>query len=158
MKREVTDMLPAIKYYPLAELKRSEDVFSDLFDRFFSDFFPVSQRKSGNGFMPVVDFADKKDHYLVKAELPGVKKEDLKVSLNDGVLSLSGEIKGKSEQEDDSFYHSERHYGAFNRAIRLPVDVKSSKVEAILKDGLLEVKLPKEKPVKAKEIEVKVAT
>jgi HSP20 family protein len=119
MKREVTDMLPAMRYYPLRELQTREEPFGDLFDHLFSDFFPVRQRKSSNGFMPAVDFFDKKDHYLVKAELPGVKNEDLKVSLDDGVLSLSGEIKGEKEEKEDSYHHSERYYGAFNRAIRL---------------------------------------
>ena len=107
---------------------------------------------------PSVDLYEEKDHIVVKAELPGMTKDDIQVSISDNVLTIKGEKKKEEEDRDKDYYRSERVYGAFMRSLPLPAEVNSEKVHAAFKNGVLEVRLPKSEEAKKKAINVKVAS
>jgi HSP20 family protein len=105
---------------------------------------------------PSVDVAETAEEFQIKAELPGVKKEDLEVNVENGVLTLSGERRQEKEEKGKKFHRVERSYGSFMRSFTLPDDVAAEKLHAEYKDGLLHVRLPKTAVEKAKSVEVKV--
>jgi HSP20 family protein len=107
-------------------------------------------------FMPRMEMYEEKDELVVKAELPGVRKEDLNISIKDDVLSLKAEKKQEKVEEDKGYYLCERSFGQYSRSVSLPFAVNTSKVEATLENGLLEIRLSKAEEAKAKQIEVKV--
>lgn len=110
----------------------------------------------GGGWLPAVDMLDDKDKLTVKAELPGFRREDLDVSVQNNNLVISGERKSDEEKKDGEFYRSERFYGKFHRSIPLPATVDTGKIAAKYRDGLLTITLPKSEQAKAKQIEVTV--
>lgn len=145
-----------VKYDPWRDVLSLRDEI----DRLFEDFFPV---KSGERrdylaevWAPAIDIYETKDDVVVKAELPGMNKEDIKINIVDNSLVIEGEKKQEKEVKEENYYRVERRYGAFRRAIEIPVPVKTENVEATYKDGVLEIKLPKKEEAKPKEIEVKV--
>ncbi|MFO7665606.1 MAG: Hsp20/alpha crystallin family protein [Desulfobacterales bacterium] len=107
------------------------------------------------GVFPLINLTDDKDGYFVRAELPGLKADELNISATGNTISISGERKIVSEGEDVRYYRREREAGSFNRIISLPGDVDSDKVEATLKDGILTVRIPKAEKAKPKQITVK---
>jgi HSP20 family protein len=104
---------------------------------------------------PSVDISEDEKEWLVKADLPEVKKQDVKVTVEDGVLAISGERKSEKEEKDKKYLRIERSYGNFARSFTLPDGADGSKVSAEFKDGVLKVRLPKSEKVKPKTIEVK---
>jgi len=107
--------------------------------------------------MPTVDISESEGEYLIKAELPEVKKEDVKVTVENGVLTLQGERRQEKEEKGKKFHRVERSYGSFIRSFTLPESVDESMVKAEYKDGVLNLHLPKSERVKPKAIDVKVA-
>ena len=105
---------------------------------------------------PAVDIYETNDSVVVKAELPGVEKDQISVEVKDGILSLRGERKFEKEVKEESYHRIERSYGNFQRSFSLPVSVDQEKVTARFKDGVLEVKLPKKEQAKPKQIHVDV--
>lgn len=105
---------------------------------------------------PMVDVFEDKDDIVVKAELPGIEKENIQVNLTDHMLTIRGEKKKEEEVKKENYYRAERSYGAFSRTLELPVDVRADKVKASFKNGILEVRMPRSEEAKAKEIKVKV--
>jgi HSP20 family protein len=108
------------------------------------------------GWFPALDVTEDKDKYVIKADLPGLKKEDVRISLEDGVLSIEGERKSESEQKDKNYHRVERSYGRFVRSINLGSSVDDSKVKANYKDGVLEITASKAERAKAKHIDISV--
>lgn len=106
---------------------------------------------------PAVDISEDDKEYLVKAELPGLKKEEVKVTVEDGELTISGERKTEKEEKNKKYHRIERSYGSFVRSFTLPDVVSGDKVNAEFKDGLLTVHLPKDEKAKPKAVEVKVS-
>jgi HSP20 family protein len=106
---------------------------------------------------PVVDITETDDEYLIKAEIPEVKREDVKVSVENGVLTMQGERKQEKEEKGKKFHRVERYYGSFLRTFTVPDNVDDAKVRAEFKDGVLNVHLPKTEKAKPKAIDVKVA-
>jgi HSP20 family protein len=106
---------------------------------------------------PMVDIAETDDEYLIKAEIPEVKREDVKVSVENGVLTMQGERKQEKEEKGKKFHRVERYYGSFMRTFTVPDNVDDTKVKADFKEGVLFVHLPKTEKAKPKAIEVKVA-
>jgi HSP20 family protein len=104
--------------------------------------------------MPAVDVFEKEDKFVVKAELPGMKEEDIHVSVVGDTLSIKGEKKTETEVKEEDYYRSERSYGSFYRSIPLPSNVDADKIKASFEDGVLEVALPKSAKVKPKKIAV----
>lgn len=109
-----------------------------------------------SGWTPAIDVFEGKDAFTVKAELPGMKREDIDVSLHDGVLSVSGERKSEKNYEDAEVYRTERYVGRFQRTVALPAPVAVDKVKAQYKDGVLIITLPKTEEAKPKQIDVSV--
>jgi len=99
---------------------------------------------------PRVDVYQTEKDVIVKAEIPGVSKEDLNVYIDENMIRLSGQTKRDEEYKDDNIYRSERYYGSFSRTIPLPVEVKSEKASAEYRDGILKISVPKAEPGKIK--------
>ena len=105
---------------------------------------------------PMVDVFEEKDDIVVKAELPGIEKDNIQVNLTDHTLTIKGEKKKEEEVKEENYYRAERSYGSFLRTLDLPRDVRADQVKASFKNGILEVRMPKTEEAKAKEIKVKV--
>jgi len=106
--------------------------------------------------LPAVDVYEEKDEVVVKAELPGLSKEDLDVTLTESTLTLKGEKKNEAEVTEKNFYRSERSSGSFIRTIELPSEVKTDQTKAIFEKGILEIHLPKTDDAKRKVTKVKI--
>ena len=143
-----------------SERRYGWDLFGD-FDEFVNQVFRAPTARSDNGeraIMPAIDVAETDNAYIVRAELPGVRKEDLDVTINDGVLTINAETRYEhSEQEKGRVIRQERRYGKYVRSMRLGGEVDESKVTADYTDGILTLTLPKSEEVKPKKIEVKVS-
>jgi len=107
-------------------------------------------------WLPAIDVVDDKDNLMIKADLPGLKKEDLDISLQDDILTIKGEKKNENEKKEKNYYRVERSYGIFQRSLRLPSQVDSKKVNAKFKDGVLELTLPKKEEAKSKQIDINI--
>ena len=105
---------------------------------------------------PRVDIAETDKEFSIKAEIPEVKKEDVKVTVDNGVLTIRGERKQEKEEKDKKFHRVERFYGSFMRSFTLPDNVDESKIEASFKDGMLNLTIPKTEATKPKAIDVKI--
>lgn len=152
-----------MRLVPWREKETGLGLFSDLedFQREMNRLFDVTLRnpKAGNGksmIVPAVDIIDEKDQIKVKAELPGMKKEEIEVNLEDDILSIKGEKKEEKEIKEKDYMRSERYYGAFNRSFSLPATVDAQKVNASYKDGILEITLTKKEGAKPKQIKVDI--
>lgn len=110
-----------------------------------------------SGWTPAIDLIENKENVIVRAELPGMKKEDIEVNLHEGTLNITGERKSEKKGEEGGLYRSERFFGRFQRAISLPAAVAGDKVKAEYKDGILTVTLPKTEEAKPKQIDVSVS-
>ncbi len=132
-------------------LSRLHDNIDDLFDSFFKG---LDRPFSGYKGWPAIDVADKDDAVVVRAEVPGCKAEDIEISVYGNTVTISGEKKESKEEKDKGYYYSESSYGSFRREIVLPMDVDESKIDAVCKDGVLSITLPKAE--KAKTVKVKV--
>ena len=128
-------------------------------ERIFEDPFSLTAPSTSffEGWEPSVDVYEDKDKITVKAELPGMKKEDITVALDGDTLTISGERKHEEEHKDKETYRSERYFGRFQRSITLSQQVDPRKIQANYKDGVLTVTLPKSEEAKPKQIEVKTS-
>ena len=106
------------------------------------------------GWAPAIEVFEKEDKFVVKAEIPGMKEEDIDISVVGDTLTIKGERKAESEVKEDDYYCCERSYGSFSRSIAVPSNVDAKKIEASYEDGVLEVSLPKAPEVKPKKIAV----
>jgi HSP20 family protein len=149
---------------PRKNKQNQTDIFGDLLDiqKEMNDLFDFSLsrwNRSQAGLLdgnwnPAVDIYDSKDNLLVKADLPGLKKEEIDISVHEGTLFIKGEKKQESEKKEKGFVRTERYYGSFSRAIPLPTSVDDSKVKANYKNGVLELVIPKKEEAKPKQIKV----
>ncbi len=122
------------------------------FDRLLEELMP--REEAERVFAPVVDVYETDQDLVVKAELPGVKKENLEVSIRDNALYIKGEKKEEKEEKTETYHRVERVYGRFERTIPLPTDVKLESAKAEFKDGVLEIRIPKAEGAKEKKIEI----
>jgi len=149
---------PAARFNPWKELEDMQKRLSTIFGR-----APVAtgnEKKEAISvaeWSPLVDITEDEKEYLVKAELPELKKEEIKISVHDDVLSISGERKYEKEEKGKKYHRVERAYGSFMRSFTLPENADGSKVNAEYKDGVLHIHLPKLEMAKPKAIEVKVS-
>jgi HSP20 family protein len=149
---------PAMRWNPFKELEEMEKRLSGFFGR------PPAGESSGNkqaitvaDWSPLVDITEDDQEYLIKAEIPEVKKEDIKLNVHNDVLTITGERKYEKEEKNKKYHRVERAYGSFMRSFTLPEDADGTRVTADYKDGLLNVHLPKSEKAKPKAIEVKVS-
>jgi HSP20 family protein len=146
---------PEVYWNPFRQLTNLRDEIDQLFESPLAGYGEMTQPFM-SGWMPAVDLFEDKDNFVVKAELPGMKKEDIEVSVHEGVLTISGERKEEKEHKDAESYRSERYFGRFHRTVSLPTAVMAEKVAAHYKDGILTVSLPKAEEAKPKQIPVNV--
>ena len=144
-----------MKWNPLNELSEVQNRLSTLLGR-------PSSRQSGDGFpgfadwTPLVDVTEDENEFRIKAELPEVHKEDVKVLIENNVLRISGERRFEKGEEAKTYHRTERSYGSFERSFTLPESSKPEAMTAEYKDGLLTLHIPKNKEVAPKPIEVKI--
>jgi len=129
--------------------------FVDDFQRVWDDFAPSRWESREPIWHPRVDVNEKKDEIVVTAEVPGLTEKEIKITLKENHLTISGEKKIEEEHKDDEFHCCERRYGKFERSLMLPTEVMAEKADAKVKDGILKIRLPKAEKVKAKEITIK---
>lgn len=148
-------MTALMRWDPFRELEDMSDRLNRMFAR-------PAARTNGKETMivadwvPTVDISETDGEYQIKAEIPDVKKEDVKVTLEDGVLTIQGERKQEKEEKGKKYHRVERSYGSFVRSFGLPDVIDEEKVKAEFKDGVLNLHLPKSEKAKPKAIEVKV--
>jgi HSP20 family protein len=146
-----------VRWDPFRELEDMSERLNRMFSR------PAAPAKNDKealtvaDWIPTVDISETDGEYVIKAELPDVKKEDVKVTLEDGVLTLTGERRQEKEEKNTKYHRVERSYGSFGRSFSLPDLVDETKVKAEYKDGMLNLRLPKSEKAKPRAIEVKVA-
>jgi HSP20 family protein len=134
-----------------------DDDFDQMFEGFFRPMRVLEENNGGRDLIPAVDVSENDDHFTVRAEVPGVKKEDVDVTYENGMLTLSAETRSESEEkEGERVIRQERRYGKYMRSLRLGADIDESKIKATYKDGVLEITLPKAEEVKPKRISVDV--
>src|SRR5262245_7501366 len=118
---------------------------------------PLHDFVARSTWAPPVDIFERQDNLVIRAEVPGIQKEDMDVRIENGVLTLHGERREEKDVKDVSTHLMERVYGSFTRSFSLPTTVDAAKVSAAYKDGVLEVTVPKVETAKPKRIEIKVA-
>ena len=142
-----------VRFEPFAGFGNFRSVLNDLFDE---NHGRSSARPTVSKWYPAVDVLESKDSYLIRAELPGMKKEDIKVEVKDGTLVLSGERKSEKPAEGVEYRHVERVAAKFWRSFSLPETAKQDGIEATYKDGILEIRVPKAEEAKPRQIEISV--
>lgn len=133
-------------------LARLHNEMDDLFDSFFRG---LDRPFAGYKAWPAIDVAEEENEIVVRAEVPGCKAEDIDISVYGNTLTISGEKKHEEEKKEKGYYHVESTYGSFRREIALPTDVDQSKIDAVCKDGVLSITLPKAATAKAVKVKVK---
>jgi len=146
-----------IRWDPFREIstlqERMNRLFSDVARR-----SPVTEEEMVQGaWIPPVDIYETGDSIVIKAELPGISKEDITLEVKDNTLAIRGEKKFEKDVKEENYHRVERSYGAFQRAFSLPSTVQQDKVKAKFRDGILEVTLPKAEEAKPKQIKVDVS-
>jgi HSP20 family protein len=142
-----------VRFEPVSGFGSLQSVFNDLFEE---NFARSPLRPSAAKWYPPMDVLESKDGYLIRAELPGMNREDIKVEVNDGTLVLSGERKAEKPAEGVEYRHVERVAAKFWRSFSLPETAKQDGIEATYKDGILEVRVPKTEKAKPRQIEISV--
>ncbi|NIN01098.1 MAG: Hsp20 family protein [candidate division Zixibacteria bacterium] len=143
------------RWRPFRDLVSIQDEMNRLFDDFFGR--PLVKTEWTEGvWTPSVDVSEDKHNVVIKAEMPGMTKDDVRISVQDNVLTLKGEKKQEKEEKDKNYHRIERSYGSFCRSFQLPTTVKTDKIKASYKDGVLSVTLPKTEEVKPKEIPINI--
>jgi HSP20 family protein len=143
-----------MKYEPFRQF---EDMTNRLNRLLGSEMKPLQANGLFAEWAPAMDVQESDNEYLIKADLPDVKKDDVKVSVEDGILTVEGERRMEQEEKGKKFHRIERSYGKFIRRFEVPADVDPQKVVAEFKEGVLNVHLPKSPALKPKAIDIKVA-
>jgi len=140
-----------IRWEPVREMMSLREAM----DQLFNDAFTRPASMSGGSVIPAIDLYQNNDDVVVKAALPGLKADDVQISVTADVLTLRGEFKQKDEQENTAYHIREQRYGSFERSIMLPSDVQTDKAKADFENGILTITLPKAESVKPKTISIK---
>ena len=144
-----------VRWEPFEGLSRLHSRINDLFDESVGRARALPSATAG-AWLPPVDILESKDAYLIRAELPGMKKEDFHLEVNDGTLTLSGERKTESLADGIEFHRNERVNGKFVRSFYLPRTVQQDGIKASYQDGILEIHVPKAEEAKPKQIAIRV--
>jgi HSP20 family protein len=143
------NVMTLVRWDPVRELASME---VDRLNQMFADFYGQPYSRS---WVPAVDVFESEGHeFVIKAELPDMKREDIAVTFDSGTLTLKGERKSEHETSKDRFHRIERQYGSFSRSFTLPATVDASRIAATYKDGVLTIRLPQREEAKPKQIEV----
>ena len=145
-----------VKWDPFVELEDVSKHLNRIFGRFPSHVEPSRELLTMADWTPSVDITETDTAYLIKGEIPGVNKADVKINIEAGMITIRGERKQEKEEKDKKFHRIERSYGSFMRSFRLPDNVDETAVKAEFKDGMISVTLPKSAKSKAKSIDVSI--
>jgi len=142
-----------VRWEPFRELSALQNEMNRLFNTVFDTPAP------GNGgtmrrWMPPMDLVESGDHFVLRADLPGMSEEDVNIELEDGTLTISGERKAQHEEKEEGYYRVERAFGTFSRSLTLPKGVNPEEVSASFDRGVLEVRIPKPEERKPRRIEI----
>lgn len=151
-----------VKFNPARDLLNVEREFNRMFNSLGSRFGithkgDIDEEYDNAVWMPLTDISEDSDNFYLKADLPGIKKEDVKISYTDGAISISGERSQEKETKEKKFHRIERSYGKYYRSFNVPTEIKEDKIKAEFKDGQLTITVPKADEVKPKEIDIKVS-
>ena len=152
-----------IRYTPIRDLVSFPTDVMNMqreINKIFGDLFHGDMQNDGSLFpsflTPAVDVVEHDDKYVVKVELPGVAKDDVKITMRDNILTIRGEKKQEDHAKESGFQRVERSYGSFQRSFILPTTVRNDGVDATYRDGILTITLPKAEEARPKQIEVRV--
>ena len=143
-----------VRWSPFRDVVGIRDEMDRMFDNFFAR--AGEQGSIESAWAPTVDIYETKEAVIIDAELPGMKQNDITVSVSDNVLTIKGEKKLEKEVKEENFHRVERAYGMFSRSFTLPVGVQADKIKATYKDGVLKITLPKAEEAKPKQIPIDV--
>jgi HSP20 family protein len=143
-----------VRWEPLREYSTLQNEMNRLFNTVFDTPAGPGNGGAGRRWMPPMDLVETEDHFVLRADLPGMSEEDVKIELEDATLTISGERKAEHESKGEGFYRVERAFGAFSRALTLPPGVDPSAVTASFDRGVLEVRIPKPEERKPRRIEI----
>ena len=147
-------MANIIRWEPFGELAQLRQTMDRLFDESLTRPWRALGWDGAEGYVPV-DVYETDDHLVVKASVPGLKPEDVDVSITGDVLTIKGETRAEEEERKPNYYRQERRFGSFRRALALPTEVKADEAEAVFEDGVLTLNIPKAEAVRPKTIKVK---
>lgn len=158
MTRKESKDIARVERRALSPFEEIEKLFEEAWKRPFSLFSSLMPRlKSETEVVaPAVDIYEEGDDLVLKAELPGLNKEDIEVKVTDDFITISGEKKKEEKVEEKNYYRYERSYGSFSRTFRLPIDVQTDKAKAKFENGVLEVRIPKTEEAKSKERKLQI--
>ena len=142
-----------IRFEPARELASLQSEMNQLFSTFFGDTTGPSNGQ-GRRWIPAMDLVETDEALVLRADLPGMKEDDVKIEIKDGVLTISGERRSESQEKGEGFHRVERAFGRFSRSLSLPDGVDAGKVQANFEDGVLEVKIPKPDETKPTRVEI----
>ena len=142
-----------VRFNPTRELANFRHPMN-FFDDIFGEFFKGERKDLNRGWNPKVDIFEEADHIIMKAELPGVEKDNIVIDVNGRVLTLKGERSSDNEVKEGNYYRRERSYGKFERSFTLPAETDSEKIKAEYRDGVLKLNIPKPESSKPKHITV----
>ena len=145
-----------MRWRPMRDLTRIREDMNRLFDEFFSGWPEWGRGLLEGEWTPSIDLAEKDDEIVVTAELPGVKQDDVDITITNDILTLKGEKKEEKESKEQNYHRLERCYGSFQRSIRLPTGVQGDEAKASYRDGVLQVTIPKAEEAKPKQIKINV--
>jgi HSP20 family protein len=141
-----------VRWDPAREVDSLQSEVNRLFDTFFGG--RPSNSSGARRWVPAMDLTETDDHLVLRADLPGLDRDDVDIEVKDGVLTVSGERKTAQEERTDGFYRVERAFGSFSRSLSLPDHVDASKIAADFNKGVLEVRIPKPEERKPQRIEI----
>ncbi len=148
-----------VRWDPLRDI----DSLQGEMNRLFSTFFDTPTARGGNGggaaarrWIPAMDLVEAGEHFVLKADLPGMTEDDVKIELENNVLTISGERKTELEDKHEGYYRLERSSGAFTRSLTLPEGIDAGAVAATFDNGVLEVRIPKPEQAKPKRVQIAV--
>ena len=143
-----------VRWEPLRELGSLQNEMNRLFNTVFDAPAPGNGGSTMRRWMPAMDLVETDEHFVLRADLPGMTEEDIKIELEDGTLTVSGERKAEHESENEGYYRVERAFGSFSRSLTLPQGVDAEAVTAKFDRGVLEVRIPKPEQRKPRRIEI----
>ena len=140
-----------VRWDPTREVDSLQSEVNRVFDAFFGN---GATRGPSRRWIPAMDLVESGDHLVLRADLPGLVKDDVEIEVKDGVLTVSGERKAEHEERSEGSYRVERSFGTFSRSLTLPKGVDASGVEAEFENGVLEVRIPKPEEAKPHRVEI----
>ena len=149
--------MAVVRWEPLREMATLQNEMNRLFGTFFDT--PTTAMPGNGGvrrWVPAMDLVEGEDHFVLRADLPGLGEEDVTLEVEDRTLTLSGERKSETTEKGEGFYRLERASGSFSRSLTLPEGVDADAISATFDNGVLEVRIPKPEEVKPKRVEIQV--